>query len=204
LHPIIRLACFILLLIGLTVSNLFFIVVVPLFLIIFKCYCSFSSVLPLVKRLRWFFLSLLILNLSFSFDLHGLLIALHKIAVLIIIVLAAYLLMFTTSIKQLIAALLWWLYPFQKLGFSTLRFAVRLSLILETVESVQKVQVSSAASSSKNPIKKITETVSNLFIHILDHAETAPLRSLEIPETKSPPLWQWIYPMLLMIGCLIT
>lgn len=160
--------------------------------------------MPLVKRLRWFFLSLLILNLSFSFDLHGLLIALHKIAVLIIIVLAAYLLMFTTSIKQLIAALLWWLYPFQKLGFSTLRFAVRLSLILETVESVQKVQVSSAASSSKNPIKKITETVSNLFIHILDHAETAPLRSLEIPETKSPPLWQWIYPMLLMIGCLIT
>jgi hypothetical protein len=196
LHPIIRLACFILLLIGLTVSNLFFIVVVPLFLIIFKYYCSFSSVLPLLKRLRWFFLSLLILNLSFNFELHGLLIALHKIAVLIIIVLAAHLLMFTTSIQELIAALLWWLYPFQKLGFSTERFAVRLSLILETVETVQKLQV--------NPIKKMTETVSDLFIQILHHAETAPLRSLEISETKSPPLWQWIYPMLLMIGCLIT
>ncbi|WP_216093241.1 hypothetical protein [Candidatus Marithrix sp. Canyon 246] len=103
--------------------------------------------------------------------------------------------MFTTSIQQLVAALLWWLYPVKKLGFETERFAVRLSLIFETVESVQKLQV--------NPIKNITETVSNLFIQILDHAETTPLVSLEIAETKSPPVWQWIYPVLLMIGCLI-
>lgn len=142
-------------------------------------------------RLRWFFLSLLVLH------------AFHNLAVLIIIVLAAHLLMFTTSIKELIAALLWWLYPFKKLGFNTERFAVRLSLIFETVESVQKLQLASS-STSKNPIKKITETVSNLFIQILHHAETTPLVSLEIAETKSPPLWQWIYPMLLMIGCLIT
>ncbi len=191
MDPIIRLACFILLLIGLTISNWFFIIVVPLFLLIFRCYCSFSSVLPLLKRLRWFFLSLLILQ------------AFYNIAVLIIIVLASHLLMFTTSIQQLIAALLWWLYPFEKLGFHTERFAVRLSLILETVETVQKLQMASASSTSKNPIKKITETVSNLFIQILHHAETIPLRSLEIAETKSPPLWQWIYPVLLMIGCLI-
>jgi hypothetical protein len=140
--------------------------------------------LPLLKRLRWFFLSLLVLH------------AFHNLAVLIIIVLASHLLMFTTSIQQLIAALLWWLYPFKKLGFETERFAVRLSLIFETVETVQKLQV--------NPIKNITETVSNLFIQILHHAETTPLRSLEIVETKSPPLWQWIYPVLLMIGCFIT
>lgn len=104
--------------------------------------------------------------------------------------------MFTTSIQQLIPALLWWLYPFKKIGFQTERFAVRLSLIFETVETVQKLQV--------KPIKKITETVSDLFIQIQHHAETTPLRNLEIVETKSPPLWQWIYPILLMIGCFIT
>jgi len=141
-------------------------------------------------RLRWFFLSLLVLH------------AFHNLAVLIIIVLASHLLMFTTSIQQLVAALLWWLYPFKKLGFHTERFAVRLSLIFETVETVQKFQVASS-STSKNPLKKITETVSNLFIQILHHAETTPLVNLEIAETKSPPLWQWIYPVLLMIGCLI-
>ncbi|WP_349646342.1 hypothetical protein [Candidatus Parabeggiatoa sp. HSG14] len=178
-------------------------------LLLFKVYCPFSSVLPLLKRLRWLFLSLFILNLWFHSptftwlpSIDGLLLALERVVALVIIVLIAHLLISTTSTQKIIAALLWWLIPLNKIGFSTERLAVRLALVLDTVQSVQNLYTEIPSTATKNPIKKISERVAGLFLKVLIHAETTPLRTLEIPKLQSPPLWQWGYP-LFMLGLIL-
>ncbi len=181
-----------------------FIVVLPLLILLFKIHAS--VVLPLLKRLRWLFLSLFILNLWFHSPeltwlptMAGLLLALERVAVLIIIVLAAHLLITTTKTQDIIAALQWWLRPLNKIGFSTERLAVRLALVLDTVTAVQKLYTNTPTITTKNPIKIISARVAGLFTQVLTHAETTPLATLEIPKLNSPPLWQWGYPLLILL-----
>ncbi|MEN8217535.1 MAG: hypothetical protein ABFS56_14430 [Pseudomonadota bacterium] len=179
-----------------------FIVVLPLFIWLFKTHCTISSVLPLLKRLRWLFLSLFILNLWFNspaLTMAGLLLALERVAVLIIIVLAAHLLITTTKTHDIIAALQWWLMPLNKIGISTERLAVRLALVLDTVTAVQNLYTNTLPITTKNPIKIISDRMAGLFTQIFSHAETTPLGTLEIPKLKSPPLWQWGYPLLILV-----
>ena len=207
MHPIIRLACFILLVAGLSVtSNIIFILplFLPLFLLFFRSHCTFSSVLPFLKRLRWFFLSLFILNLWFTSatftllpNLLGILFALERIIVLIIFVLAAHLLLSTTPIPHIIAALQWYFIPLNIIGFNTDKLAIRLALVLDIVQTVQTLYIKKSPTISKNPIKIISNKASVLLLEVLTQAETTPLRSLEIPKISNPPLWQWVYPLLI-------
>jgi hypothetical protein len=189
-------------------SSTMLIVGLPLFLL-FKAYCPFSSALPLLKRLRWLFLSLFVLNLWFHSptftwlpNIDGLLLASERVVTLIIIVLAAHLLISTTSTQKIIAALQWWFIPLNKIGFSTERLAVRLALVLDTVQSVQTLYTETPLT-TKNPIKQISEKVAELFLKVLVQAETTPLRILEIPKIQSPPLWQWSYPLFMFIVILL-
>ncbi len=205
MHSVIRLACFFLLVAGLAATNkMMFIVVLPLLILLFRTNCA--SALPLLKRLRWLFLSLFVLNLWLSsptlFWLPGLLLAFTRVAVLIIIVLAAHLLISITPTQEIIAALQWWFKPLNKIGFSTERLAVRLALVLDTVAAVQNIYTETPTT-TKKAIKKISERVAGLFTQVLIHAETTPLRLLEIPKLKSPPLWQWGYPLLILLLILI-
>jgi len=183
-----------------------FLVVVPIFLLLFRAYCRFFSVIPLLKRLRWLFLSLFVLHLwltsaDFSWlpSLEGLLLALERIGALIVMVLAAHLLLTTTSTQEMIAALQWWLRPFAKIGFSTDQLAVRLALVLDTVQAVQSCYIDTSTTATKNPLKKISDKVARLFAQVLIQAERTPLRTLEIPQLTNPPWWQWIYPLLLLM-----
>lgn len=207
MHPIIRIACFLLWLIGLRLATVtMLIIILPIFFWLFTRYCTFTTAYPLLKRLRWFFLSLLILDLwfhspNFSWlpDLQGLLSAVQNIGSLILMVLAAHLLLKTTPTQQIIAALQWWLFPFSFFGYSSTTLAVRITLILETVETVQQYYQTPPTTQSSNPLSKITEQATILLIKIYHHAETTPLRILAIPQLTSPPFWQWGYPLFLFI-----
>ena len=170
--------------------------VLPLFLWLFTAHCTFSSIFPLVKRLRWLLLSIFILNLWASVDF---LLALRQVAMLIILILAAHLLIISTPTQDIVAALQWWLWPLKKIGLSTERLAIRLALVMDSVTVVQNLYTEKCVSNSKNPIKKISDTVTALLTQILLYAETTPLRTLEIPDLQSPPLWQWIYILLFLI-----
>ena len=157
-----------------------------------------------MKRLRWFFLSLFILNLWFTSatftllpNILGILFALERIIVLIIFVLAAHLLLSTTPIPHIIAALQWYFIPLNIIGFNTDKLAIRLALVLDIVETVQTLYIKKSPTISKNPIKIISNKASVLLLEVLTQAETTPLRSLEIPKISNPPLWQWVYPLLI-------
>jgi len=114
-------------------------------------------------------------------------------------VLSAHLLVKTTPTSAIIGALQWWLSPLKILGFSSKRFTVRLALVLDTVQSVQKIQTQTQISNTKNPIQNIADKVSLLFLRVLEHAENAPLHQLNISNLTTPPLWQWAYPLILLI-----
>lgn len=207
MHPVIRIASFFITVAGLTISSQWiFIIAMPILFLLIRTGCTFLSLIVLLKRLRWLFLSLLILHLWFSTgrlvwipDISAVFMAVERISALIIIVLAAHLLVKTTTILAIIAALQWWLMPLKKLGFPSEKLTVRLALILDVLDSVQKIQISSENSDTQNPIQKIAHKITVLFIQVFEQAENAPLSQLDILPLHSPPLWQWIYPLILLI-----
>jgi energy-coupling factor transporter transmembrane protein EcfT len=206
-HPVIRIANFFIIVAGLTVSSrwIFFIAMPILFLLI-RTGCTFLSLFILLKRLRWLFLSLLILHLWFSTgqlvwipEISTIFIAVERIGALILIVLVAHLLVKTTSISAIIAALQWWLMPLKRVGFPSEKLTVRLALILDIIDSVQKIQISSESRDTLNPLQKIVHKITVLFIRVFEQAENAPLFQLDILPLHSPPFWQWIYPLILLV-----
>ncbi len=212
MHPVIRIACFILLIIGLTHSNLIvWSLSLPLLFLLYRTDNSFTSILPLLKRLRWLFLSIFILHLWFSApefawfpSWQSGLQASERVGALIFIVLAAQLLLRTTTRAEIIAALQWWLKPLNQLGLATERLAVRLALVLETVETVQTLYQTQQVviQNSRYSMRIISQHAAELFNQVARQAEQTPLQTLDIPDILSPPLWQWLYVVafLLVLG----
>jgi len=212
MHPVIRIACFLLLIAGLAATRqLLFLIAVPVFLGLFKYHCTFREILPLLRRLRWLFLSLLILNLWFSSpelqlipSLQGIIAALERITALIILVLAAHLLLKTTPTTEIISALTWWFAPLRYLGVRTEIIALRLSLVLDTVREVQALSLQlPPREPTQNRIQYISASVSQLFITVSQQAENTALRCLDIPELAAIPWQQWAYPLLLTFLMLV-
>lgn len=163
---------------------------------------------PLLKRLRWLFLTLFILNLWFhSPDWtwlpteSAIWLAIERFIALLGIVMAAHLLITVTSTPDIIAALQWWLTPLKKLGFHTDKLTLRLALVLDTVDQVQHLYKVTSPTAIENltGLRDLSGLIGNkvahLFSQVIDYAETTPLRTLDIPELPSPPWWQWSYPL---------
>lgn len=210
MHPVIRIACFILLITGLANSSVFmWMLLLPLLIILARLEHATTLTLALLKRLRWLFLSIFILHLWFSGaefswlpSWQGGLQAVERVGALIFIVLAAHVLLRTTSRIEIIAALQWWLNPLNYLGLATERLAIRLALVLETVEEVQTLYTTQHHEKSpRYSLQAIGQRVAELLNHVAQRAEHAPLHTLEIPDALSPPWLQWGYVgmMLLLI-----
>lgn len=210
IHPVIRIACFILLITGLANNSLFIWgLLLPLLIILARLEHAETPTFALLKRLRWLFLSIFILHLWFSeaeFSWlpawQGWLQAMERVGALIFIVLAAHVLLRTTSRTEIIAALQWWLNPLNYLGFATERLAIRLALVLETVEEVQNLySIQPHEKLPRYSLQTIGQRVAELLNQVAQRAEQAPLYILEIPDALSPPWWQWGYVgmMLLLI-----
>lgn len=171
-------------------------------LMLFRLGCHLEPLISLLKRLRWLLLSLFILHVWFNTaeftwipSKTNLWLAGEKTGVLIAIVFAAYLLLNTTPIQDITAALHWWFKPF-KCFFSPERLAVRLVLILNVVKTVQTLYIDTVSlSAAYSPIESINEKLTRLMTQILTHAETTALHVMEVAELQSPPWWQWLYPM---------
>lgn len=208
MHPTIRLANFILLIAGFAVASRFFIVLLPLLLIWLALHQHLLNLLRLLKRFRWLFLSIFVFNLwSNTTGLtwwpsgYDIWLAVERVIVLISMVTVAHLFILTTPIQDIVAGLRWWLTPLQRLKFPSDRFAIRIALILDTVQLAQSLYTETPAPQTNNPIKKISDKFSELFTTIAHQAEIAPLQQFEIKELTVPPWWQWSYPLL--IGLLI-
>jgi len=173
--------------------------------------------LNMLRRLRWLFLSILIVYLFFTPGVllipdvlwgptrEGLLQGLARIAVLVLIVAAVNVLIGSTGQGEFLSAVSWCLRPLSWCGLSHERLALRISLTLEAVGVLRQRYQHEArgdaptgqAEAFEPRLMAIAGTAHRLFARVIEDAEQARTRRIALPEETHPPLWQWLIPLLL-------
>lgn len=212
IHPVIRISGFLILAACLSLGGLSELLVAGVIVAIITTLVRpriFPMVGPMLRRMRWLFLSLLVIYLWFTPgppllfpygpSLEGIQAGLLRISSLAVLVMAVGLLLCTTSRAQLIAAIQWLAWPMRWLGLEADRLAVRTVLTLEAVADTQHMlrQRTPACANLLQPIAAIGAVAADLFHGVLARAEHAPCPLIEVPDYGHPPVYQWLYPLLL-------
>ena len=155
-------------------------------------------------RLRWMLLAILILYAGFTpgdalwpalpgISRDGLLEGTRRAMVLVLVLQLVILLMETTPLPQLCAGLLLLARPFAFFGLPAAAFARRLALALGEVTRAQEAVALARRGAATNLFVGAAELV--MQIERSDIADAA----LEIPALRSPPWWQWLLPLALLM-----
>jgi energy-coupling factor transport system permease protein len=168
------------------------------------------------RRLRWFYLSILLLFGWFtpgqalwsaagflSPTYEGLLLGMGRASILAVVVGAVVWLLERSSREDLVSGLLWLTAPLQCLGFPRERFAVRLALVLETVPQVQPLVAEARQSREGADRQQWAARARGLFEQVLERAESAPCEPLEIREGSPPGVRHWLVLGVWMLPLLI-
>lgn len=171
---------------------------------------EWSSLLGMLRRVRWLLLAMLILYGWFtpgdpllpslgdwSPSLTGVRLGLLRVVALAAIVVAVYLLLITTPRGDLVGGLLWFGRPLRRLGIDDRRFAVRLVLALEAVPQVQglaRAALETDAGTSR--MQRLGQSASRVLQAVLEQAE-AQQGTIQVPDSRPVPGWQWLVPLLL-------
>ena len=218
MHPVIRVLVFIIF--SLHASRLdlseFFVAVLILLLLALICQGLNGPIAwSFLKRLRWLFLSILILYAWFTpgqalFDLpqtrfmptyEGLQAGLLQVSSLILIVLALVILVSGLARERLLAAIYWLSRPVGLLGISREHLVVRLVLAMAYVPRLQmhlgEVMTRSAQAEVKG-LRRIAAVAGNLFAEVQQRAEQAENEEVAIATLPPPSFVQWLYPLFVM------
>ncbi|MCL4316252.1 MAG: hypothetical protein M1527_05325 [Gammaproteobacteria bacterium] len=215
MHPVIRLTAFLALcaLLARAAWSQVFATAVLLGLLYHLANVPLRTGLAALKRLRWLLVSLILLHLAFTpgvplfpglFSIptqEGIEEGLLRASLLALLMLAAHLLIQSTPREALLAALLWLSAPLARLGFAREQLALRVMLTLHAVSEVQDLVRAAAPDQHSTRLARITQRASLLWENVLQHAESAPCVTLDIPACGAPPLRQWFY--LLLAGSLL-
>ena len=211
-HPVLRIICFIILSLFLALGDpgqLTFATFVVAMLYLTTGRESFIGLWPMLRRMRWFFLSIFIIYAWFTPGtsmLPGVFEGGQRLLALIVIIAAVHWLLFVTQRDQLVSALYWLAAPIQLFGFSRQRFAVRIALILSRVVEVQELvgQKVRQAGVNKGDIKAYAAVTAGLTEEVIGLAEQSPCEEIEINVADRPAVWQWSLPLLLMAVMLLA
>jgi hypothetical protein len=167
--------------------------------------------LAMNRRLRWFYVSILVLFGWFtpgaellpalgalSPSREGLLLGGGRVMVLAIVVGAVVWLLARSPREEIVAGLLWLTAPFGRVGFPRERFAVRLALTLETVPRLQPLVAEAGKTGSGEGWSHWAGRARGLLDRVIRSAEAAPRKPIEVPAASSPPWHQW----LVLVACL--
>lgn len=169
----------------------------------------------LIQRLRWFFLSILVVYLWFtpghwvwpalgiwSPTQEGLELATHRLAVLVLIIMAVASLLRVLSLEQLMSALQQMLAPLARFGFPVERFALRLALTIQAGQLLLQSGASTPAPADASPRQKIEILAQHLWQHFQQAVTVQAEREIDIPSSQAPPWWQWGWPLALLAAFL--
>jgi hypothetical protein len=212
MHPVIRIICLLVLGTMVSLGNPAGVVTAAglvIALYFFTSTAYFATAWRSIRRLRWLFLSILIIYLWFTPaetassgnvwlpSIEGAVQGVVRMLTLIILVLAANLLLRTTTREQIISALLWLTFPLHVFGFPHERFAVRMTLVLETVIQARGLVNAerNRAGSGKNPIARISDAMTDAYKTAVLRAEQTPCVVIEVPDLVRPPILHWLYPL---------
>jgi len=176
----------------------------------------FRSAWRMVVRLRWFYLSIVILYFWFTpgqpltlpllgtmpewFPTRqGVAGALVRISALVFIVMAVNLLLRTTTQGELVAAIHWLARPLGVLGVSRERLAVRIVLVMDSLSTVQQIlrEMLVDMRGTLCSWRQIGHFSSAVFLQVAGRAENEHRRTITLVVPCAPPVYQWLYPLLL-------
>ncbi|WP_026289702.1 hypothetical protein [Thioalkalivibrio sulfidiphilus] len=165
---------------------------------------GWARFLGMNRRLRWFHLSILLLfgwftpgrellpmAGSLSPTAEGLLVGAGRVLILAMVVGAVVWLLERSSRQDLIAGLLWLTCPLAWFGFPRERFAVRLTLVLETVPQVQPIVTEARQAGESQGAKDWPSRARSLFDRVIERAESAPCEPIEIEPGRPPSVRDW-------------
>jgi len=171
----------------------------------------FLSAWRMIKRLKWFYLSILFVYLFFTpeyntahsdgFNLAGLNAGAYRVAILVFIVLSVNLLIRTSSKEDLISGLYLLFLPFRWLGINANVFLTRAYLTLDYIQVLDKQLVRQKKDYAQRfSVKKMVSRLGRFISDWIEQAHQAHLNSntlLTIRILKYPTLWEWLNPVFL-------
>jgi len=211
MHPAIRIVNCLLLIMMLAsgIPLAFFISLgVTLLLLVWRYRQDGLPDLTAVWRLRWLFVSILILYILFppvagvdwlavlpaAFMEAGL-----RIGALIAIVMLVQTLFVVTERQHVIAGLLWLLKPLTAFGLPIERFTLRLMLVMEIVPQAQELlkQQNTNENVHDGRMTRAGKRLTSAYARVIEAAEHESHDTIDVPVLSPPLLHEWLSPLLL-------
>lgn len=209
MHPAIRILCFLGLVSALARANLTFILLADGVFLLFA-FIKSSDIFPfawrLARRMRWFWLSIMLLYTlmtpgggetlalgSLSLSLGGFILGLTRCLALITVLLYFALLIHTTPAARLQGALFWLLQPLRYIGIPANALSVRMALTLEKIHALQMKWATQATTGFRlRSWREIPERIATLIQEVFSQAESTPSQMHLTIETSAPAHGQWL------------
>jgi energy-coupling factor transporter transmembrane protein EcfT len=236
MHPVIRIVTFLVFTLFVAFGGypqlVFSLAVLVMFYLLVQTVPSlWSSSWQMLKRMRWLFLSMLIIYLWFtpgrailpflgdhSPTWQGLLMAGYRIGSLVAIVVAVNIIIKSTPKELITGALLWLLTPLRVVGLPHERLAVRIVLTFNMISEIQyeydllkrtngrgdadDVRTQTGSSGFLRRLDKLAELGAMLFTNVVEKAQRGGEQGIELPQESAPPMVQWGWPLILAGGFL--
>ena len=218
IHPLVRVVCFLALSLFLSLGDWVHIFLTLLLLTPFWLATSWlplRDALPLLRRMRWFFFSILLIYWWLTPgeplwrgapgrlpSVDGVTEGVHRVAVLVLLICALRLMLWQVPRDALVAAIYRLLWPLFLTGLSRERVAVRVVLILETVEHVQAIVHDAIADNRQRRSERLglVDAAAAATAQVVARAELAPCHAVNINIGIQPPRWQWLIPAAIVLS----
>ncbi len=175
-----------------------------------------GGVFPMLRRMRFLFISLALIYLWFTPGAPLLPVLGHwspsgagareagdRILVLLLIILMVHLLLQTTGKEQLIGGILWLATPLTFFGLASTRLAVRVTLVLHMMEAVLALGTQAAATTEQGKhLDYLARRIALRYQAALEYADQQLPLTLDVQDAGVPPIGQWSYPVIL--ACVIV
>jgi len=215
MHPVIRILSFLALVATLARATFPFVLIIDSVFLLFALRAPadiFAFVWRLVRRMRWFWLSIILLYTlmtpggghtivigSLELSEGGFMLGLERCLALFSVLLFFALLIHTTPSGDLQAALHWLFLPLARIGVPSARLSVRIAL---TLQKIHALQVHWSATSRTGPRlsnwREIPARIAAFIEEVFVRAESEPSGQIMILETRAPGLRQWLLLVLLL------
>ncbi len=222
-HPLIRVSCFLVFAALLALngsSRLWCAAVLIGGIYLFLPRTVLHSALMMSRRMRWLFLSLLIVYGWFTPGtpvwpgvgtpwletllptVEGLQAGLARAFALVLIVFAVRLLLYTCTREELMTAVYGLSLPLAVFGLARERLALRMVLVMDAVEEARVLVAERLAQRAAGAprLRTIGNFAAGLIGEIAERAGRRAEAPVELVLAGAPPLWQWLYPAALAAG----
>ncbi len=175
----------------------------------------------MLLRLRWFFLSILVLyfwmtpdnalltdsSALLSFIPPGIITGLERIFSLVLVVVGVSYLLASLHQEQLIAAIYWLATPFSFTGLGREKLALRLVMGIDAVNKLAtspRFKDENGRGSGKSLYYRVTRSLQYYYQYALSCAEQDSDKEYSFDCLLPPALWQWCFPVGLYILFLLA